>query len=97
MVKMMKKKGVNGIIALIYSDYREKIDLNNNCDGYPTIRLYKDGKVVSDFNRNWTQKDVLSKEANRFFRGKSKKSKTIKKTRKKRKRKKKKMTRKRKR
>ena len=92
MVKMMKKKGVNGIIVLIYSDYREKIDLNNNCDGYPTIRLYKDGKVVSDFNRNWTQKDVLSKEANRFFRGKSKKSKTIKKTRKKKKRKKKKMT-----
>lgn len=97
MVKIMKKKGVNGVIALVYSDYRDQIDLNNNCNGYPTIRLYKDGKIVNDFNGNWTQKDVLSKEANRFFRGKSKKSKSKKRTKKNRKGKRKKMTRKRKR
>lgn len=97
MVKMMKKKGINGVIALVYSDYREQIHLNNNCNGYPTIRLYKDGKIVNDFNGNWTQKDVLSKEAKRFFRGKSKKSKSKKRTKKKRKGKRKKMTRKRKR
>ena len=95
MVKMMKKNGINGVIALVYSDYRDQIDLNNNCNGYPTIRLYKDGKIVNDFNGNWTQKDILSKEATRFFRGKSKKSKSKKRTKKKRKGKRKKRTRKR--
>lgn len=95
MVKMMKKKGTNGVIALVYSDYKEQIDINNECNGYPTIRLYKDGKIVNNFNGNWTQKDILSKEATRFFRGKSKKSKSKKKTKKKRKGKRKKRTRKR--
>lgn len=95
MVKMMKKKGTNGVIALVYSDYKEQIDINNECNGYPTIRLYKDGKIVNNFNGNWTQKDILSKEATRFFRGKSKKSKSKKRTKKKRKGKRKKRTRKR--
>tara|TARA_B110000208_G_scaffold180113_1_gene229526 strand:- start:49 stop:504 length:456 start_codon:yes stop_codon:yes gene_type:complete len=106
MVKMMKKKGINGVIALVYSDFREQIDINTDCNGYPTIRLYKDGKIVNDFNGNWTQKDVLSKEANRFFKRrtkslfKKKRTKSLfkkKRTKKKRKGKRKKMTRKRKR
>ena len=97
MVKIMKKKGVKGVIALVYSDYRDQIVLNTNCNGYPTIRLYKDGKIVNDFNGKWSQKGVLSKEAKRFFRGRTKPLFLKKRTKKKRKGKRKKRTRKRKR
>lgn len=82
-----KTKCVNrGIIAMIYSDYRERVNVSSNCNGYPTIRMYKDGKVLKDWNGDWTTKGVLERTAKGFFRGNS--GKKIRKSRKKNRRKK---------
>ena len=61
----------NGIIGMIYSDYRERVNVSNNCNGYPTIKMYKDGKVLNDWNGDWTTDGVLEKTAKKFFNVKS--------------------------
>jgi len=56
-----------GIVAMIYSDYKDKVKVSSNCNGYPTIRLYKNGKNLGDWNGDWTKKNVLNHKAISFF------------------------------
>jgi thioredoxin-like negative regulator of GroEL len=75
MEKTLKKEKClkQGIIAMIYSDYKDKINVSSNCAGYPTIKMYKDGKILNEWNGDWTKKGVLEKSARDFFKS-SKKS-----------------------
>tara|TARA_B100001250_G_C19467290_1_gene642910 strand:- start:183 stop:632 length:450 start_codon:yes stop_codon:yes gene_type:complete len=73
MEKTMKKSKCvkKGIIAMIYSDYKDKVQVPSNCDGYPTIRLFKDGKKIKDWEGDWMKKGSLEKFAEGFFKEKS--------------------------
>lgn len=51
----------NSMIAMIYSDYRDLVNIPYNCNGYPTIRMYKDGRVLKNWKGDWTSKGVLEK------------------------------------
>ena len=75
MERALKKiKCVNkGGIAMIYSDYRDRVNVNSNCNGYPTIKMYKNGKILKEWNGDWTQKGFLEKTARTFFSEKTKK------------------------
>tara|TARA_Y100001970_G_C14001940_1_gene733868 strand:+ start:135 stop:584 length:450 start_codon:yes stop_codon:yes gene_type:complete len=74
---LKKTKCVNkGIIAMVYSDYRDKIKVSANCDGYPTIKMYKDGKMLKEWNGDWTQPGILESTAKKFFSNKTKKVKS---------------------
>lgn len=76
--KIKKNKCVKkGIIAMIYSDYKDRVNVSSNCNGFPTIRMYKDGQILKDWDGDWTSKNELEKSAKGFFgttkKGKSKK------------------------
>jgi len=69
---MRKSKCVKkGMIAMIYSDYKDRVEVPSNCDGYPTIRLFKDGKKIKDWEGDWMKKGSLEKFAEGFFKEKS--------------------------
>ena len=103
MEKTMKKtKCLNqGIIAMIYSDYRDRVNVSSNCNGYPTIKMYKDGKILKEWSGDWTKKGILEKAARDFFKSSknvgSQKRRTRKRKTKRKKRKRKNKTRKRRR
>ena len=83
---LKKTKCVNkGVIAMVYSDYRDRIKVSANCDGYPTIKLYKNGKVLKEWDGDWTQNGVLENMAKKFFSDKTKKLRSKKKRTRKRK------------
>ena len=67
------KSSQKGIIAMIYSDYRDRVNVSSNCDGYPTIKMYKNCKVSKEWNGDWTQKGVLENTVRSFFSEKTKK------------------------
>ena len=56
---------------MIYSDYKDRVQVPSNCDGYPTIRLFKDGKKIKDWEGDWMKKGSLEKFAEGFFKEKS--------------------------
>jgi len=70
-----------GIVAMIYSDYRERVNVNSDCAGFPTIRLFKNGKNLGDWQGDWTKNKELEKKALSYFKqsNKTKKNKTFKK------------------
>ena len=71
---LKKTRTVNkGIIAMIYSDYRDRVKVSSSCNGYPTIKMYNNGKVLKEWNGDWTQKGVLENTARSFFSEKTKK------------------------
>ena len=85
MEKTMKKSKCvkNGIVAMIYSDYKDRVQVPSNCDGYPTIRLFKDGEKIKDWEGDWMKKGSLEKFAENFFKDKTGKRKHKRKSRKK--------------
>ena len=88
MIKTLKKDNCKGIVAMIYSDYRDRVNISHNCDGYPTIRLYKNGNKYKDWDEDWTKNGHLEKKMKIFLKSSRKNSKTKKITRRKRKKKK---------
>lgn len=69
MEKVMKKAKCvkNSMIVMIYSEYKDKVNINSNCNGFPTIRMYQDGKSMGDWKGDWSQKGVLVGAAKEFL------------------------------
>ena len=44
-----KLKGGNGIVANVSDKYHSQLDMDTNVDGFPTIRHFKGGKKVRDY------------------------------------------------
>ena len=44
-----KLKGRNGIVANVSDKYHSQLDMDTNVDGFPTIRHFKGGKKVRDY------------------------------------------------
>jgi len=43
------------------------VNINSNCKGFPTIRMYEDGKIIGDWQGDWSQKGVLESTAKEFL------------------------------
>jgi thiol-disulfide isomerase/thioredoxin len=81
MERVMKKTNCakSSMLVMVYSDYRERVNIPHNCNGYPTIRLYKDGKILNDWGGDWRKKGLLVKSAKKFFRSSGTKKRSSKK------------------
>ena len=60
--KKLKNKKCNGLLLEIDSQQLNYIDyssLNKSINGFPSIMVFKNGKLVKEYNGNRTQKDMF--------------------------------------
>lgn len=60
--KKLKNKKCNGLLLEIDSQQLNYIDyssLNKSINGFPSIMIFKNGKLVKEYNGNRTQKDMF--------------------------------------
>lgn len=59
--KQLKKKKCNGVLLEVDSNQLNYINyssFNNNINGFPTIALYKNGKIVKEYDGNRTSNNM---------------------------------------
>ena len=64
--KMEQKLKNKGTIVMIYSDFKDKINISSNVNGYPTIKTYINGKG-KELKINWAEEGNLEKAVSKFF------------------------------
>jgi len=55
-----KLKGGNGIVANVSDKYHSQLDMDTNVDGFPTIRHFKGGKKVRDYEGKRAAEEIAN-------------------------------------
>lgn len=56
---LLKEKGISGTLAAIDCGTASELCRKFNIEGYPTIKYFKNGKFVSDYNKERSTEAIL--------------------------------------